>query len=193
MEWHSLHTDERTLITAAQAGNQAAFSEIYQCYQPVVRNYVFYRVRDDTLADDLTAEVFVRLVDKIDTFVYQERPLLAWLYTIAGNLIKDHYKRNGRMTKLPLLDDAISDMPGPGQLTDQFLAQDILLAAMAELNEIQYQVIIFKFVENRSNPEVARLLGKTEGAIKSIQHRALTVMQGYLERRGKGAKTHEYD
>lgn len=188
-----MHTDERTLITAAQAGNQAAFSEIYQCYQPVVHNYVFYRVRDDALADDLTAEVFVRLVDKIDTFVYQERPLLAWLYTIAGNLLKDHYKRNGRMTKLPLLDDAISDMPGPGQLTDQFLAQDILLAAMAELNEIQYQVIIFKFVENRSNPEVARLLGKTEGAIKSIQHRALTVMQGCLERKGKGAKTHEYD
>ena len=96
------------------------------------------------------------------------------------------------MTELPLLDDAISDIPGPGQLTDQFLAQDILLTALAQLNEIQYQVIIFKFVENRSNSEVARLLGKTEGAIKAIQHRALTVMQGYLERKGKGAKTHEY-
>lgn len=187
-----MHTDDRQLIAEAQAGNQAAFSEIYQSYQPAVRNYVFYRVRDDTLADDLTAEVFVRLVDKIDTFVYQERPLLAWLYTIAGNLIKDHYKRNGRLTRLSLLDDAVSDLPGPGQVTDQYLAQDMLLQALAELNEIQYQVIVFKFIENRTNPEVAKLLGKTEGAIKAIQHRALAVMHCYLERKGKGSKTHAY-
>ena len=180
--------DDRTLINQAQAGVEAAFSEIYHRYQPAVRTYIFYRTRDDMLADDLTAEVFVRLVDKIDTFVYQERPFLAWLYTIAGNLVKDHYKRNNHITKSPLLEDEMTDSPGPDQLTDLFLAKDMLLEAMSELNETQYQVIIYKFVENRTNPEVAQLLGKTEGAVKSIQHRALDTMRRYLERKGKGAE-----
>ena len=182
--------DDRTLIDQAQVGDEAAFSEIYHRYQPAVRTYIYYRLRDDMLADDLAAEVFVRLVDKIDTFVYQERPLLAWLYTIAGNLVKDHYKRSNHITKLPLQDDEIADSPGPAQLTDQFLAQELLVEAMSILNETQYQVIIYKFVENRTNPEVADLLGKTEGAIKSIQHRALDTMRRYLERKGKGAESY---
>lgn len=182
--------DDRTLISEAQAGKEAAFSEIYRRYQPAVRTFIFYRIGDDMLADDLTAEVFVRLVDKIDTFVYRERPFIAWLYTIAGNIVKDHYRRHNRITKLPLLEDEIADSPGPAQTTDLFLAQDMLVEAMSELNEIQYQVIIYKFVENRSNPEVARLLGKTEGAVKSIQHRALDTMRRYLVRKGKVSESY---
>ena len=145
------------------------------------------------LADDLAAEVFVRLVDKIDSFVYQDRPLLAWLYTIAGNLVKDHYKRHSQHTAVPLFEEEIDDSLNLAHLTDLLLAKELLADAMSVLNETQYQVIIYKFVENRTNPEVAQLLNKTEGAVKSIQHRALDSMRRYLERKGKGAESYVTD
>lgn len=168
------------LVRRAQAGDQAAFVAIYEQYQPPVYTYVYYRVGEAALAEDLTAEVFVRLVDKIHTFTPGERPILAWLYTIAGNLITDHYRHNGRVTLLPLDEERDVSEVDPAQLAQSHLAQEKLLAAMRQLTEEQRQVVLLKFVDRRSNAEVGAILGKSEGAIKALQHRALAALRRAL-------------
>ncbi len=181
MEASGVSQDDAALVRRAQAGDQAAFVEIYERCQPSVHTYIFYRVGDPALAEDLTAEVFVRLVSKIHTFVRPERPILAWLYTIAAHLVTDHHRRNGRIKRVPLHPNLRSDEADHLHLMQQQLTQARLAAALQRLTEEQRQVILFKFVEGRNNAEVAALLGKNEGAIKALQHRALAALRRLLE------------
>lgn len=173
------------LVRRAKQGDQTAFVAIYEQYQPSIYTYVFYRVGDGMLAEDLTADVFVRLVDKIRTFTPGERPILAWLYTIAHNLVIDHYRHNGHTRPLPFddMDKSLtaSEASQPALAAEERLTQDCLREALRSLTEAQRQVILLKFVEGRSNAEVAALLGKDEGAVKSLQHRALAALNRILD------------
>lgn len=173
--------DDAALIRRAQQGDQAAFVEIYERSYASVYTYVYYRLSDPALAEDLTADVFVRLVSKIHTFTHAGRPILAWLYTIASHLVTDHYRRNGRVKHLPLKDHLRARDGDPAQIAHLHLTRDRLSAALERLTEDQRQVILFKFIEGRSNAEVAALLGKNEGAVKALQHRALAALRRLLE------------
>jgi RNA polymerase sigma-70 factor (ECF subfamily) len=177
-------SDEQQLVERARKGDLAAFSAIFRRHHPSVYAYLFYRVGSVPLAEDLAGEVFVRLVKHIQTFSTEPgRPILAWLYTIAGHLVIDHYRQNGRGASEPL-DETLADALLP-DLTDQAtasLAVADLAKAMRRLTEEQQQVILLKFMEGKSNAEVAALLGKNEGAIKSLQHRALQALRRILER-----------
>ena len=179
-----MSNDEARLIRRAQRGDPAAFTEIYDRHQPAVYRYVFYRVGDVATAEDLTSEVFVRLVEKIDHFTYRGRPLLAWLYTIARNLVTDHHRRTGQVTMLPLDEQLVAETDDLEQAAERGLVQRRLAAALPHLTEDQRQVIILKFVEGLNNAEVARILGKPVGAVKSLQHRALAALRRILERNG---------
>jgi RNA polymerase sigma-70 factor, ECF subfamily len=169
------------LIRRAKGGDESALVEIYnQCQAPVYR-YVYYRVGSAALAEELTAEVFVRLVDKIRAFREQGRPILAWLYVIAHNLVADHQRRQGRVAWLPLDETIAADEDRqPSQVAEVRETQSQLLAALETLTEAQRQVILLKFMESRSNTEVAAILGKDEGAVKSLQHRALAALRRAL-------------
>jgi len=163
------------------------FAEIYERYHGAVYTYVFYRVGDQALAEDLTADVFVRAIESAHRLVDRGRPLLAWLYTIARNRVIDHYRRNGSTAVLPLEERLSADKDHTHSATcaaDLALTQRALIAALRHLTEAQRQVILLKFVEGRSNAEVAALLGKREGAIKSLQHRALAALRRTLESSG---------
>ena len=173
--------DEARLVKQAQAGEEAAFVALYQQHQPSVYTYIYYRVGEQMTAEDLTAEVFVRLVDKIHTFQPGRRPILAWLYTIAGNLVTDHYRRNSRVQWLPLDDKVKANGHTPAQTAQHNQQHDRLVLALQQLTEEQSQVILLKFVERRSNAETAAILDKTEGAIKALQHRALATLRRVLE------------
>jgi RNA polymerase sigma-70 factor (ECF subfamily) len=173
--------DEVRLVKQAQAGDEAAFVALYHQNQPSVYTYIYYRVGEQMTAEDLTAEVFVRLVSKIHKFKPGKRPILAWLYTIAGNLVTDHYRRNGRSTIVPLNETVRSNGHSPGHIIEKSLDHQRLVAAMAHLTEEQRQVVLLKFVERRSNLETAAILGKTEGAVKALQHRALAALRRVLE------------
>lgn len=175
-------SDDARLVERAQAGDVAAFAEVYDRYQPLVYRYVFYRVGDTPVAEDLTAEVFVRVVEKIDRFVYRGQPLLAWLYAIARNLVADFYRQTKRSDALALDEGAASAAPLPEQAAEDRLTQQQLVAALARLTEEQRQVILLKFVEGMDNETVASLLGKPVGAVKSLQHRALAALRRMLER-----------
>lgn len=176
--------DEARLIQRAKKGDPSAFAELYDRYQPAIYRYIFYRVDDVATAEDLTSEVFVRLVEKIDRFTYRGRPLLAWLYTIARNLVTDHHRQAGRSLPLSFDDRLVADVTDPEETIEHRLAQHRLAAAIARLTEDQRQVILLKFVEGLDNETVARMLGKSIGAVKALQHRALAALRYILERNG---------
>jgi len=180
-----MSNDEARLIQRAKKGDSAAFAEIYELCQPPIYRYIYYRVSDVSTAEDLTADVFVRLVEKIDRFTYRGRPLLAWLYTIARNLITDHHRRVGQATMLPLDEQLVADSDDLEQAAERGLAQRRLAAALPHLTKDQQQVIILKFIEGLDNAEVAQMLDKPVGAVKSLQHRALAALRRVLEKNGK--------
>jgi len=173
--------DETRLIARAKDGEAAAFAEIYDRYQPAIYRYIFYRVEDSATAEDLTGEVFVRLVDKIDQFTYRGRPLLAWLYTIARNLVADHHRHRAQIQLLPLNERLVAGTISPKKAADRVLTQERLAAALGQLTEGQQQVIVLKFVEGMDNSEVARTMGKSVGAVKALQHRGLAALRRILE------------
>jgi RNA polymerase sigma-70 factor (ECF subfamily) len=169
--------DEALLIKRAKEGEQAAFAEIYTRHHDAIYTYVYFRVNDAGLAEDLAGEVFVRMVEKIDGFTYRGRPLLAWLYTIARNLLVDHQRQQAQTNHQPLDERLVAGEASPQEVTAQSLNRDCLARALRHLTEDQQLVILHKLLEGRSNAEVADLLGKTEGAIKSLQHRALASLR----------------
>jgi len=179
-----MSTDESSLIQRAKGGDPTAFPEIYAGHQPPTIRSISYRVGSVTTAEDLTSEVFVRLLERIDTFTCRGRPLLAWLYTIARNLLTDHLRQAGSTTPLPPHEQLEAEGDDPTHIVEQGLAQRWLAAALAHLTEDQRQVIILKFVEEFSNAEAAQILDKSVGAVKSLQHRALIALRRILEGEG---------
>lgn len=174
-------SNDNALAARAKRGDQAAFTEIYEQHYQAVYTYIFYRVSDRSLAEDLAADVFVRLVDKIHTFKFQDRPILAWLYTIARNRVIDYRRQNGRATLVDLEENLDASSDDPATETENLLEHAALANALEKLTEDQRQVILLKFVEEYSNASVAAVLGKTEGAVKSLQHRALAAMHRVLQ------------
>jgi RNA polymerase sigma-70 factor (ECF subfamily) len=173
---------DSALIQRARRGNPNAVGEIYERYQPAVYSYVYYRLGNAAAAEDLTAEVFVRLVTKIRTYEDRGKPILAWLYTIAHNLLANQLRHDDCLEMLPLdetldtVEDQASDMAGEAHLT-----QHEIQAAMAQLTEPQRQVVWLKFIEGYSNAEAAAVIDRDENAVKSLQHRALAAMRRAIE------------
>ncbi len=172
---------EARLIQRAKDGDPAAFAEIYDRHQPAIYRYVFYRVGTETTAEDLCSEVFTRLVEHIDGFHYQGRPLLAWLYTIARNLINDHHRRGGRAEEVPLDESLEASAPDPEGMTELALNHERLAEALKELTDGQRQVIVLRFLEGLDNTTVAQIMDKSYGAVKALQHRGLAALRRALE------------
>lgn len=172
---------EAELIEQAKQGDSAAFRELYEQNYSRIFSYIYRRVSNQHLAEDLAGDVFVRLVTKIDTYEHRGQPLLAWLYTVAGNLVRDHHRKNSRVQWMPLNEREEGSDPRPDSVADLMLTSDVLAQAVNELTEEQAQVILLKFAEGMSNAEVAKIMGKREGSIKSLQHRALRSLRRLLD------------
>ena len=181
---NAVHDDETRLICQARRGDPTAFTCLYDRYQLAVFTYLFFRLGDQARTEELASEVFVRMVEKIERFTHQGQPFLAWLYTIARNLLIDEYRKNGKATLLPLDESLVAQGENPDAVVEAHLSAGCLQRALCRLTDDQRQVIVGKFIEDRSNAEVARLLGKPEGAIKSLQHRALAALRRSMEEEG---------
>ena len=168
------------LVQRAQRGDRQAFVGLYDKHYTSVFNFVYYRVLDEPLAQDITAEVFVRLVTNIKKLKTHEKALLAWLYRVARNLITDHYRKNKRISDEPLEDDQFSVPDSLPQLAELAISSEQLQEAFETLTPEQQQVILLKFVEGHSNRAIGDRIGKSEGAIKSLQHRALDALRRVL-------------
>jgi RNA polymerase sigma-70 factor (ECF subfamily) len=172
---------EARLIQRAKDGDPTAFAQLYDQHQPAIYRYILYRVGSDATAEDLTSEVFVRLVESIDDFSYQGRPLLAWLYTIARNLVSDHHRCHGRAVMVPLDEDLPASACDPEAAASLALSQERLAEAIEQLTEDQREVILLKFIEGLDNAAVAQALNKSYGAVKALQHRGLASLQRILD------------
>jgi len=168
---------EAKLIKRAKEGDPAAFAEIYDRHHSPIYRYIFFRVGSEATAEDLTSEVFVRMVEKIDQFTYRGRPLLAWLYTIARNLVAGHHRYFEKHEVLPLDEGLRANAINPEKAANLALNQRNLAAALEKLTEWQRQVIILKFFEGMDNQTVAEIMDKSVGAVKSLQHRGLAALR----------------
>ena len=179
------------IVARAQAGDVAAFSEIYTRYAGIILRYLYGRLREPEVAQDLTQEVFMRVLKGISSFEYRgEKSFLGWLYTIAGNVLIGQVRR-----KVPLatpLDDGAEIADPNGQEAVHALFDKLTLQqAIANLTEDQRQVLQLKFFADMTNNEIAQTLGRTEGAVKALQHRALTALHSILVREAQEPQARE--
>lgn len=169
--------EESALLKRAREYDQAAIAEIYDQYSLRIYNYIYHRLGNAPLAEDLTATVFLRMLEAIRSSRAWQTSFSGWLYRIAHNLIVDHF-RSGRQDKdVPLEDWPVASHEHPADTVEWSMTQEQLRRAIDQLTEEQGMVITLKFVEGMSNTEVAALVGKTEGAVKSLQFRALASLR----------------
>ncbi len=180
---------EQDLIRAAQKGDRNAVGALYDAYADKIYRYLFFRVDDRATAEDLTAEVFLNFVEAVRTYEIGETPLIAWLYRVAHARLVDHYRKQNRAAKESSLDDLIV---GVEDDTDAQLMsshrQEKVRIAMDTLTAEQKQVIIFRFIEGYNLQKTADLMGKTIGAIKVMQYRALQSLSRSLNKQGITSK-----
>jgi RNA polymerase sigma-70 factor, ECF subfamily len=176
---------EQALIRAAQAGDESAVSELYQAYVDNIYRYIFYRIDNHHTAEDITAEVFVRFVEGLSAYQDRNIPLLAWLYQIAHARLVDHYRQSQRVGQESDLDNVVVSTEDDldGDLMTNY-HQEKVREALTNLTPEQQQVILLRFIEGYSVQKTAEVLGKTAGAIKVMQHRALQALSRALAKQG---------
>ncbi len=176
---------EERLIEQAKHDAEA-FGELYERYVDRIYNYIYYRTGDPHEAEDLTARVFYRALAHMDEYRQRGAPFAAWLYRIAHNLVANWHRDRSRRHDIRL--DDIATLPekrsSPEKLAEQSEETHLLLGAMSVLPAERQQLLILKFVDGMSNAQIAQVMGRSEGAIKSLYHRTLIALRDELDKRG---------
>ncbi|NJQ03792.1 ECF subfamily RNA polymerase sigma factor, BldN family [Streptomyces zingiberis] len=170
------------LVERAQDGEAEAFGRLYDQYADTVYRYIYYRVGSRATAEDLTSETFLRALRRISTFTWQGRDFGAWLVTIARNLVADHFKSSRfrlEITTGEML-DANEVERSPEDSVLESLSNATLLDAVRRLNPQQQECVTLRFLQGLSVAETARAMGKNEGAIKTLQYRAVRTLARLL-------------
>ena len=170
------------LVRRAQEGDADAFGEIYDHYVGMVHRYVYHRVGDRATAEDVTSETFVRALRRIDSLSFQGRDVGAWLITIARNIVFDHVKSSRYRLEVTTADmrDADTWTDGPEDAVVQQLTNETLVECMRKLGPEQQECLALRFLHGLSVAETAEVMGKRDGAIKALQHRAVRRLAGLL-------------
>ena len=173
----------RDLVDRAQRGHRDALEELYLLHFDRIYSYLHLSVGNRHDAEDLTTQTFLRMLEAIGRFRWREVPFSAWLFRIAHNLAMDHFRANRRVQA----EEQVPELPGAEELSAEEQAFDSLgragmLEMIERLSPEQRQVLTLKFLYGFANAEVASILGKTEGAVKSLQHRALASLQKHVTR-----------
>ncbi len=175
---------EEELLTQAVELDEAALSELYDRYELKIYNYIYRRTSDQALSEDLTAQVFLKMLEAIHNERAWRSSFSGWLYRIAHNLVIDHYRTRDRQKQISLDDaPAMADMGvSPVRAAEIALDGEALRAAIRRLTDDQAQVISLRFLEGYSFSEIAEMMDKTEGAVKALQHRAVATLRQLLVR-----------
>lgn len=180
---HETGIEETTLIQRAKTDKEA-FGRLYELYVGRIYNYVYYRVGNHADAEDLTSRIFFRAMEHIIHYEDQGVPFSAWLYRIAHNLVANWHRDHSRRLQVSLDDIAswrVSEIE-PESDTELMEDKEMLLAAIRRLPAERQEILILKFVERLSNAEIGDIMGRSEGAIKSLYHRTLLVLREEMER-----------
>lgn len=174
--------NEQELIEQTKAGDKQAMSTLYEAYAQHIFQYISYRVESETTAEDLTADVFVRMIQGLPNYTYTGAPLGAWLFRIASNRVADYYRKTHQAPIFFDLDDDILD--ARDDLGDLLIRKEEYLQlrhALATLADHYQDILILRFMQNLSHAEVAEIMEKSEAAVRIMQYRALKALGGVLE------------
>jgi len=171
----------RELVARGQQGDRDALEELYLIHFDRIYSYLHVSVGNRHDAEDLTTQTFLKMLEKIGSFKWQSAPFSAWLFRIAHNLAMDHFRASKRWQP----EEEVPEPEGAEESSaeDEALAsigQKSMLELIENLSLEQQQVLMLKFLFNFSNGEAGTVLGKSEGAVKSLQHRALASLQKQL-------------
>ncbi|MDD5431090.1 MAG: RNA polymerase sigma factor [Candidatus Pacebacteria bacterium] len=182
--------DEIKYIKDAQKGNKKAFGVLYNHYLPKIYRFVFLKVSSKSSAEDLSHEVFLNAWKNINSYVHREFPFSSWLYQLARNEVIDFY----RTTKKNIsLEDILEEPPDTkideGKIIDSKLNIEKIKSLIPRLSQNQQDVLIMRFVEDLSPEEIAAIIGKSVGAVRLIQHRALNSLKQLYGKNNRDIKT----
>lgn len=173
---------EEALLDRAVNFDEAALSELYDRYETKIYSYIYRRTSDQVLSEDLTAQVFLKMLEAIQSERAWHSSFSGWLYRIAHNLVIDHYRARDRQKQVSI--DDVPFMPdsgtGPVRAAELALDAEALRSAMRRLTDDQAQVLTLRFLEGYSFGEIADMMDKTEGAVKALQHRAVATLRQLL-------------
>ena len=173
----------RDLVERAQNGDRHALEELYLLHFDRIYSYLHMSVGSRHDAEDLTTQTFVKMLESIGRFQWRSVPFSAWLFRIAHNLAMDHFRANRRWQPEEEVPESVhGEVSSAEEQALASLGQTSMLTLIERLSPEQRQVLTLKFVFRFSNAEAAAILAKTEGAVKSLQHRALASLQKHISR-----------
>jgi RNA polymerase sigma-70 factor (ECF subfamily) len=174
------HSGEADLVGRLKSGDQSAFTQVYERYGPAIYRYIYYRVGEVEVAEDLQSEVFLRMLEGIERYEDRGWPISAWLYRIAHDRTIDTIRRR-RARRHVSLESWSGAEDGPEAAFDSKAEYDEVAALLAHLTYEQQQVITMRFSGGMSIQEVAARLGRSEGSVKALQYRGLQSLARLLE------------
>lgn len=173
--------DEAWLVNQARAGDARAFARLYDAYVERVSRYIYFRVSEERDMEDLVSQVFLKAWENLDRYKTGTSPFIAWLYTIARNLVIDHYRT--KKNTLPL-EEAIalpSDLELPDDAVQLHFDLEAMRDALQALSQDQQQALILKYIAGLPNDSIARVMNKQEGTIRGLQMRGLQTLAKYMK------------
>ncbi|GAB4422664.1 MAG: hypothetical protein Kow0031_00680 [Anaerolineae bacterium] len=173
--------DEEQLVEQAKIDPEA-FGQLYELYVEKIYNYVYYRIGNHHDAEDLTAKVFYRALNHVPNYNNKGVPFAAWLYRIAHNLVANWHRDNSRRQVVGLEQVTVSGerQESPHRAAERANERELLLAAIQQLPPERQELLTLKFIERMSNAEIGQVMGRSEGAIKSLYHRTLVALKDIL-------------
>ena len=174
--------DEQSLVHRAQRGDKEAFTQLYESHFDKIYRYVVLRIGNKTEAEDVTQQVFLKALQSIRSFKWKGIPFSAWLFRIAHNLVVDYLRKVKKVVITPLNESSVKSDSNPQLLVEQRLDIEQLISATKRLTRAQREVISLRFAGELSVAESAKVMGKSEGAVKALQHSAIVALRKTLLR-----------
>ena len=172
--------EEESLVRRAQQRDEEAFAKLYEEYFDKIYRYVTLRIGDRMEAEDVTQQVFIKVLHSISSFKWKGIPFSAWLFRIARNQVIDYVRKKKRYATVPLDERLAGSDIGPQLAAERKLDIEGVLAATQQLTDAQREVISLRFTSELSIAEVAKIMGKSEGAVKALQHSAIAALRRVL-------------
>ena len=168
---------EESLVQRAKNNDQEAFAQLYEEHFDKIYRYLALRIGNEMEAEDMTQQVFLNALQSISSFRWKGVPFSAWLYRIAHNQAVDHLRKNKKRSTVPLDESLVSSGDSPHSAAERKMDIEQLLAATRRLTGAQREVISLRFTSELSIAQVAGIMGKSEGAVKALQHSAIVALR----------------
>ena len=172
--------DEESLVKRAKQQDQAALTQLYEDNFDRIYRYVVLKIGERTEAEDITQQVFVNAIKAISSFKHKGVPFSAWLYRIAHNQVVDYLRKKSKRLTAPLDDNMKDNTPDPAQMAEQNMDIEQLAKATKQLTKAQQEVIYLRFTSDLPVAQVAKIMGRREGAVKALQHSAIVSLRREL-------------